>query len=291
MQDFNEYDVVVVLGPTASGKTNYACQLAYEHNGEIISADSRQVYKHLNIGTGKDLESYVVNDTPIPYHLIDIIDPNEQFYLHQYQHLLFDSIANIKQRGKLPIVCGGTGLYLNALYTSYELTAVPENESLRNELLLLSKDQLLQRLQTYSTTHTHHVDTNSEKRIIRGIEVAEYLSHNRLTPVEWKKYKIKWLGINVDKEERNARISKRLINRIENGLIEEVEHLLKNGITHERLQFLGLEYKFISYYLLSQYDKETFIKKLETAIHQFAKRQMTWFRKMEKEIGIEWILP
>jgi tRNA dimethylallyltransferase len=290
LQNFNEYDLVVVLGPTASGKTNYACQLAYNHNGEIISADSRQVYKHLNIGTGKDLESYVVNDTPIPYHLIDIIEPSEQFYLYQYQQLLFDSIADIQQRGKLPIVCGGTGLYLNALYTSYKLTAIPENELLRTELLLLTKNQLLQRLQTYPTIHTHHVDTNSAKRIIRGIEVAEYLSHNPLAPKEWEKYKIKWLGINVNKEERNSRISKRLITRIENGLIEEVEHLLKHGITHERLQFLGLEYKFISYYLLGQYNKETFIKNLETAIHQFSKRQMTWFRKMEKEVSIEWVV-
>ncbi len=289
MQNLNEYDVVVVLGPTASGKTKYACQLAYEHRGEIISADSRQVYKHLNIGTGKDLESYVVNDTPIPYHLIDLLEPNEQFFLHQYQQLAFDCIEDIKQRGKLPIVCGGTGLYLNALYTSYELTAIPKNETLRSELLLLSKEQLLQRLQTYPTKNIQHVDINSEKRIIRGIEVAEYLSHKHLIAKEWKKYKIKWLGIDVTKEERNARISKRLVTRIENGLIEEVEHLLKNGITHERLQFLGLEYKFISLYLLGQYDKQTFMKNLETAIHQFAKRQMTWFRKMEKEVTIEWV--
>lgn len=287
--NFSEYDVVVVLGPTASGKTGFACKLAYEHHGEIISADSRQVYKHLNIGTGKDLESYVVNGHAIPYHLIDIIEPTDQFYLYQFQELLFQTIADIKSRGKLPIVCGGTGLYLSALYNSYELTAVPENMELRKELTGLSKEELLEKLNTFPKSRIQHVDTNSSKRIIRGIEVASYLTSHNIQIKVLPQYKVKYLGIDVSKEERNTRISKRLLHRVENGLIKEGKWLLNNGLTSERMKFLGLEYKFLSEHLSGEYDKATFINNLETAIHQYAKRQMTWFRKMEKEVEIEWV--
>jgi tRNA dimethylallyltransferase len=285
--NFNGYDVVVVLGPTACGKTNFACQLAYTHDGEIISADSRQVYKQLNIGTGKDLDSYIVNGKKIPYHLIDIVEPQEQFYLHQYQGLLFKAIADITSRGKMPIICGGTGLYLSALYTSYELTAVPENLELRHELLLLNKEQLLLRLDSFPESTVAHVDRNSIKRIVRGIEVAEHLSQHQLNPKKLPKYKIKYLQLSITKEARNARISLRLKQRMENGLIEEAEGLLNQGLTHERLRFLGLEYKFLSEYLCDEYDKTLLFSKLETAIQQYAKRQMTWFRRMEREVEME----
>lgn len=288
---FAGYDVIVVLGPTACGKTNFACQLAARYNGEIISADSRQVYRHLTIGTGKDLNAYQVNGQAIPYHLIDIADPDTPFYLHQFQAALFEAIQTIRQKGKLPIVCGGTGLYLSALYTSYELTAVPENEELRNKLRPLDKNELIRQLNTFPEQWTKHVDRQSAKRLIRGIEVATYLQENHLQPTIWPSYTVKYLGLSVSKETRIERISKRLRDRINEGLIAEGEHLLKMGITHERLQFLGLEYKQVSHYLLGQCDKETFIKNLETAIIQYAKRQMTWFRKMEKEVAIEWIDP
>lgn len=288
---FSGYDVIVVLGPTACGKTNFACQLAARYNGEIISADSRQVYRHLNIGTGKDLQSYQVNGQSIPYHLIDIIDPETPFYLHQFQTALFQSIDIIRTRGKLPIVCGGTGLYLSALYTPYELTAVPENPDLRNQLLKLNKDELIRQLDTFPPEYTQHVDRQSVKRLIRGIEIALFQQKNKIQTIIRPSYSVKYIGLSVSKETRIERISARLKERIKEGLIEEGESLLKMGLTHERLQFLGLEYKHLSHYLLGQCDKETFIKNLETSIVQYAKRQMTWFRKMEKEVDIEWINP
>ncbi len=291
MLNLNGYDVIVVLGPTASGKTRFACELAATHNGEIISADSRQVYKRLNIGTGKDLDSYVVNGKSIPYHLIDIVEPDAPFFLHHYQELLFNSIANIRRNGKLPIVCGGTGLYLSALYKTYELTAVPENESLRRTLQTLSKEELLKRLHQFPKPHTQHIDTHSVKRIIRGIEVATYLQSHPTPPKIWPTYNIKYLGIHVSKEVRIKRIRQRLQERLKQGLIQEVEELLASGVSHQRLQFLGLEYKYLSHYLLDQYTETECINLLETAIIQYAKRQMTWFRKMEKEINLEWIEP
>lgn len=291
MLNLNGYDVIVVLGPTASGKTRFACQLAATHNGEIISADSRQVYKRLNIGTGKDLDSYLVNGKPIPYHLIDIVEPDAPFFLHHYQTLLFNSIASIRRNGKLPIVCGGTGLYLSALYKAYELTAVPENETLRRTLQTLSKEELLKRLHQFPAQHTQHIDTHSVKRIIRGIEVAAHLQRHPTPPKIWPTYNIKYIGIHVSKEVRIKRIRERLQERLKHGLIQEAEDLVASGISHQRLQFLGLEYKYLSHYLLGQCTQHECIKNLETAIIQYAKRQMTWFRKMEKEIALEWIDP
>ncbi len=295
----SEYNCLVVLGPTASGKTKLACQLAYALNGEIISADSRQVYKGLNIGAGKDLNEYVVNGKQIPYHLIDIWNTEEQFYLSDYIRELKKAFNDITSRGKLPIICGGTGLYLEVLEKDHSYTQIPENSELRNKLNELNKEELIQKLKSINNELVtlsgvegpeDTIDLNSKKRIIRGIEIAEYLKeHSKLKKKELL-YKPKYIGIKVDTETRNKRIDDRLKYRLEHGLIEEAENLIQLGVSHARLQYLGLEYKFLSYYLLGKITKEELYTKLSTAIHQFAKRQMTWFRRMERQgIKIQWI--
>lgn len=295
----SEYNCLVVLGPTASGKTKLACLLAYALNGEIISADSRQVYKGLNIGAGKDLNEYVVNGKQIPYHLIDIWNTEEQFYLSDYIRELKKAFNDITSRGKLPIICGGTGLYLEVLEKDHSYTQIPENSELRNKLNELSKEELIQKLKSINNELVtlsgvegpeDTIDLNSKKRIIRGIEIAEYLKEHPKLKKEELQYKPKYIGIKVDTETRNKRIDDRLKYRLEHGLIEEAENLIKQGVSHERLQFLGLEYKFLSHYLQRNITKEELYTKLSTAIHQFAKRQMTWFRRMERQgIQIEWI--
>ncbi len=282
---------LVILGPTASGKTQLACELAYHLNGEIISADSRQVYKHLNIGTGKDLEEYNVNGKKINYHLIDIIEPGEQFYLHDFVRELKISFDKISSQNKLPIICGGTGLYLDALHKDFSFTQIKENETLRKELETFSKEELQKHLAGYKNEKLKDVDLASKKRLMRAIEIAEYLKHNKteLKNVDLP-YKPYHIGINLSNEKRKELTYKRLISRLDNGLIEEAENLLKNGMTHERLQFLGLEYKFLSFFLQNKISREELILHLSTAINQFSKRQMTWFRKIEKEgIKINWI--
>lgn len=286
-----KYNCIVVLGPTASGKTHLACQLAYHLNSEIISADSRQVYKGLNIGTGKDLQEYVVNGKSIPYHVIDIVEPGEHFYLHQFTAELKKAFDDMCSRGKIPIICGGTGLYLDALRKDFSFTQIQEDHEWRAQLELLSKDELVERIKKYPTDYTQHVDLNSKKRIIRGIEIAEHFSKNQTVPEKSElPYKPYYLGIKTETELRKKRIAERLVKRVEQGLVEEVQDLLRQGISHERLEFLGLEYKFVSWYLQNKISKEEMARKLQTAIFQFAKRQMTWFRKMEKEgVDIHWI--
>jgi len=282
---------LVILGPTASGKTHLACELAHHLNGEIISADSRQVYKHLNIGTGKDLEEYEVNGKKINYHLIDIVEPGEQFYLHDFVRELKIAFDGIISKNKLPIICGGTGLYLDALQKDFSFTQIKENEILRKELDTLSKEELQKRLKSFKNEKLESVDLDSKKRLIRAIEIAEHLKNNETELIKTDlPYKPYYIGIKIGIEERKESIYKRLIHRLNNDLIEEVEDLLKRGITHERLQFLGLEYKFVSNYLQEKISKEELIVQLSTAINQFSKRQMTWFRKVEKEgVKINWV--
>lgn len=290
----HHYNCLAILGPTASGKTRLACRLAYNLNGEIISADSRQVYKGLDIGTGKDLKEYIIDGYAIPYHLIDICEPGTQFFLHDYMRELRKTFDDILERNKLPVICGGTGLYLEALQKDHSYTQIPENHELREQLQALTKDELILKLDTYKPSEQIlQTDRSSAKRIIRGIEIAEYLTHHpEILQQKALPYKPKYIGIHVSTEERNKRIDKRLKDRLNNGLVEETEQLLAEGITHERLQFLGLEYKFISFYLLGKISKEELFSQLSTAIHQFAKRQMTWFRRMERQgIQIDWIDP
>ncbi len=281
----------MVLGATASGKTSLACQLAYQLNGEIISADSRQVYQLLNIGTGKDLHEYVVNGQTIPYHLIDILPPQEQFYLHQFISKLKIAFQEIRERKKIPIIAGGTGLYLDTLRKDFSLTQIPEDNSLRSDLNLLSKPELLKLLAAYTPSLTKHIDLNSKKRSVRGIEIAEYIKqHGEINKQVITDYLPFCIGIDSDIETRKQRISTRLSHRLENGLIEEVEGLLSLGLSKERLQLFGLEYKFVLLFIENKISKDELLTGLLTAIYQFAKRQMTWFRKMEKEgVKIHWV--
>jgi tRNA dimethylallyltransferase len=281
------YNCIVLTGPTASGKTSLACKIAAQLNGEIISADSRQVYKNLNIGTGKDLQEYVVNGKKINYHLIDIRGPGEQYFLHEFIRDCSETFDKIVAEKKIPIICGGTGLYLDSLRKDLSLTEVKEDPELRMELKTLEKEELIDRLKKFPEANYAHVDLQSKKRIIRAIEVAK---SGRIPSNKETKYKPYYICIDISPEERKNKIKKRLEGRIKEGLAEEAENLLKNGISHERLRFLGLEYKFLSMYLKKEISKEEMQEKLLTAIVQFSKRQMTWFRKMEKEgVELHWV--
>lgn len=285
------YNCIVVLGPTASGKTKLACSIAAALNGEVISADSRQVYKQLDIGTGKDLSEYTVNGKVIPYHLIGIKNPGGQYYLHEFMADCEEAFSEIRERKKIPVICGGTGLYLDALRKDFSFTQVKENFELRTQLEKKEKEELVEMLKKYPPEFTQHADTSSKKRLIRAMEVAVFLEENPgFIQTKNNPYQSYYIGIDISVEERRNKISKRLAERLNNGLIEEAESLIQQGLSHERLQELGLEYKFVSYYLLGKIDKQQLQEQLQTAIFQFAKRQMTWFRKMEKEgVKINWV--
>jgi tRNA dimethylallyltransferase len=285
------HNCIVVLGATASGKTRLACRIAYELNGEIISADSRQVYKQLDIGTGKDLEEYKINEKQVPYHLIDICEPQQQFYLHDFMRECCDAFHSITSREKLPVICGGTGLYLDSLHKDFSYTQIPDDKVFRNEAEKKTREELAEMLNRFPEEYRKNAAIDSKKRTIRAIEIARSLSVSPNKTTEKKNiYNPFYIGIHVTKEERMDLISFRLEQRLKNGLIEEVESLLNKGISHERLQFLGLEYRFLSLFLKNELSFDEMKTKLQTAIIQFSKRQMTWFRKMEKEgIEIHWI--
>ncbi len=285
------YNCIVVLGPTASGKTRFACRLAHALHGGIISADSRQVYRHLDIGTGKDLNEYRVEGKTIPYRMIDIAEPATQFYLHDFTQALRHSFDEFKANGLLPIVCGGTGLYLDALRTDFSLTRIPENPALRKQLEALSKPELTERLQQFPAALIAQVDLSSKKRLIRGIEIAEHTSLTGELPTpEPLPYRPYYIGIQTSLDERQKRITFRLQQRLEQGLIEETEQLLAEGLGHDRLQQLGLEYKYCSLFLQGKLNREELFLALRQAIFQFAKRQMTWFRRMERQgVDIHWV--
>jgi tRNA dimethylallyltransferase len=287
----NKYNCIVVLGPTASGKTRLACQIAHRFNGAIISADSRQVYRHLDIGTGKDLSEYTVNGKKIPYYLIDIREPGVQFYLHEFVQECEMAFKEIISKQQLPLICGGTGLYLDSLVKDFSYTSVAEDPEFRLHAESLSKEELTTQLMSLPDRFRSHADLNSKKRIIRAIEVARAMSagsHSvQSMPKPFRPY---YIGLEVSAEKRKELIEKRLISRIESGLIEEVKNLLSKGITHERLTFLGLEYKMVSSHLRGELTLNELKSKLYTAIVQYSKRQMTWFRKMEKEgVSINWV--
>lgn len=283
------YNSIIITGPTASGKTALAVQLAASMNGAIISADSRQVYRGLNIGTGKDLFEYSINDVNVPYYLIDVADVSTHFHLYDFITQFYEAFQLVEQQKQLPIICGGTGLYLDAVLKKHELAAIPNNTELRYELELLNKEQLIAKLQSYNTPF-EQVDLSSHKRVVRAIEIADYLSRHTKPKANFVDLKPVIFVLDLPKEIRRNKISARLKQRLENGMIEEVQTLLQNGISHERLQFLGLEYQYVSKYLLHETGYDEMFVKLETAIHQYAKRQMTWFRKMEREgFTIHWL--
>ncbi len=283
------YDIIVITGPTASGKTGFAAMLASKTGGEVISADSRQVYRRMDIGTGKDYNDYMVEGKRIPFHMIDIVDPGYRYNVFEYQRDFLDVYRNLKKRNILPVVCGGSGMYLDSIISGYKLIRVPVNQQLRGELADKSLQELTQILGTYRTLH-NKTDTDNRKRAIRAIEIEEYYLKQGEDTEDFPQIKPLILGIRFEREERRRRISSRLGSRLDSGMIEEVRSLLKSGVTEDDLVYYGLEYRHITYYLNGRLSYEEMKKGLETAIHRFAKRQMTWFRRMERRgIKIHWI--
>ncbi len=281
--------LITILGPTASGKTSFATHLAYQLHGEIISADSRQIYRQMDIGTGKDLSDYVVHDTAIPYHLIDIREAGEKYTLFNYQHDFHKAYHDIITRQKLPILCGGTGLYIESVLKGYNLPHVSPNPSLRKALENKTLTELAAILSQYKTLH-NTTDIDTRRRAIRAIEIAEFQSKNPNSRPKYPAIESIVLGIKIDRETRRKNISHRLRKRLDEGLVQEVEQLLNQGITAEQLIYYGLEYKFVTLYLQKKITYKQMFSELEIAIHQFAKRQMTWFRGMERRgFTIHWI--
>ena len=286
----NMKQMITILGPTASGKTLLAADLAHQINGEIISADSRQVYRRMDIGTGKDLEDY----QGVPYHLIDIVEPGTKYNLFQYQQDFYDAYRQIVERGVTPILCGGTGLYIEAVLKGYKLSPVPQDAELRQRLegkTLEELTELLRTLKERNGSVMHNTtDVDSCQRAIRAIEIEEYNLHTDTPKRELPPVDSLVIGVDIDREERRQKITRRLKQRLENGMVEEVKGLLDEGIPAEDLIYYGLEYKFVTEYITGQLTYDEMFKRLEIAIHQFAKRQMTWFRGMERRgFTIHWI--
>lgn len=283
------YELITILGPTASGKTSLASALAYELDTEIISADSRQVYKGMDIGTGKDLADYSVNGKAIPYHLIDICEAGEKYNVFEYQHDFHKVFVEIKAKGKLPILCGGTGMYIESVLKGFKLPAVPENKELRKKLKDKSLEELTEILKKYKPLH-NSTDLDSAKRAIRAIEIEEYTKNQPADYNEFQAVKSLIIGVDIERELRRHRISNRLKARLEEGMINEVKSLLDKGVSAEDLIYYGLEYKFLTQYLIGEISYDEMFSQLEIAIHQFAKRQMTWFRGMERRgFNIRWL--
>ena len=282
--------MITILGPTASGKTPLAAALAREVNGEIISADSRQVYRRMDIGTGKDLSDY----GDIPYHLIDICEPGTKYNLFQYQQDFFDVYQMIVGKGKQPILCGGTGLYIEAVLKGYNLSPVPQNQALRNELDGKSLSELtaiLKDLKAENSSNMHNTtDVDSCQRAIRAIEIETYNKEHPMSLRELPPIPSVIVGVNIDRELRREKITRRLKARLEDGMVDEVRGLLNEGIPAEDLIYYGLEYKYLTEYIIGRLSYDEMFRQLEIAIHQFAKRQMTWFRGMERRgFTIHWI--
>ncbi|MGM0666735.1 MAG: tRNA (adenosine(37)-N6)-dimethylallyltransferase MiaA [Bacteroidota bacterium] len=283
------YDMIIITGPTASGKTGFAALLASTLGAEIISADSRQVYRGMDIGTGKDYEDYIVNGRQIPYHLVDIADPGYRYNVFEYQRDFLDVYHRLKQRKVLPVVCGGSGMYIDSIVSGYRLIKVPLNYELRNRLEEKSLDELTAMLASYKSLH-NKTDVDTRKRAIRAIEIEEYYLHNSGSDHEFPTLRPLIIGIMFDRETRRERISTRLKSRLQSGMIGEVKKLLESGVSADDLVYYGLEYKYICYYLQGRTSYDEMERGLETAIHRFAKRQMTWFRGMERRgITIHWL--
>lgn len=289
-----KYKMITILGPTASGKTSLAAVLAYHLDAEIISADSRQVYQGMDIGTGKDLADYTVASKHIPYHLIDICKAGSKYNVYQYQQDFLEVYNKIRETNKLPILCGGSGLYLEAILKGYHLSTVPPNEELRNQLNEMSHESLIQMLveiQEQLNTKMHNsTDLDSKQRTIRAIEIGKHMLTEADPKTNFPEIPSLIIGVDIDREERRRKITTRLHQRLEEGMIEEVKQLLNQGIAPEDLIYYGLEYKFVTEHIIGKLSYDEMVRQLEIAIHQFAKRQMTWFRGMERRgIKINWI--
>ena len=283
------YDLITVLGPTASGKTRFAVQLADRLGAEIISGDSRQVYCRMDLGTGKDLDDYRIGDRSVPYHLIDIVEPGTKYNVFEYQRDFLEAYNDIHQRGRKAVLCGGTGLYIESVLRAYRLSPVPQNPELRERLADKSLEELTALLATYKSLH-NTTDVDTAQRAIRAIEIEEYYRQTPLDRRPFPKIESLTLGVDVSREVRRERISQRLRKRLDEGMCGEVERLLAEGIKPEDLIYYGLEYKYVTLYVTGQITFDEMAQQLEIAIHQFAKRQMTWFRGMERRgTPILWI--
>lgn len=284
-----KYDLITILGPTASGKTPFAAHLAHKLGSEIISADSRQLYRKMDLGTGKDLIDYTVNGDLVPYHLIDICEPGYRYNLFEYQRDFLTAYNAIRANNKLPILCGGTGLYIESVLKGYRMTPVPENPKLRESLEGLSLEALTAHLQQYKELH-NTTDVDTCKRAIRAIEIQEYYLEHPLEQREFPAINSLIIGVDIDRDLRRQKITNRLRQRLEEGMIDEVRTLINRGIPAEDLIYYGLEYKYLTLYVIGKLTYEDMFTQLETAIHQFAKRQMTWFRGMERRgFHIHWL--
>ena len=286
--------MITILGPTASGKTTLAAHLAARIGGEIISADSRQVYRRMDIGTGKDLDDYVVDGKKIPYHLIDIAEPGTKYNLFQYQQDFHDAYNDIKSRGATPILCGGTGLYIEAALKGYALSPVPQNPELRARLEGKSLEELTGMLvslkQKNGSVMHKTTDVDTAQRAIRAIEIETYNAEHPTEERQMPKIDSLVIGVNIDRESRREKITKRLRQRLENGMVEEIRSIIDSGVAPEDLIYYGLEYKYVTEYVIGKTTYDEMFRSLEIAIHQFAKRQMTWFRGMERRgTVIHWI--
>lgn len=285
----NNYELITILGPTASGKTALAAALAARLDTEIISADSRQLYRGMDIGTGKDLADYVVDGKSIPYHLIDICDPGYKYNVFEYQHDFFRVFTSLRDRGLVPILCGGTGLYIEAVLKGYKLLDVPPNPALRERLREKSLPELEILLASYKVLH-NKTDVDSVQRAIRAIEIEEFYRTQAPDVREYAPLNSLLVGVAIDRELRREKISKRLRARLDEGMVDEVRRILSNGVAPEDLIYYGLEYKFLTLYIIGKLTYEEMVSQLEIAIHQFAKRQMTWFRGMERRgCTIHWL--
>ena len=285
----HSYNLVTILGPTACGKTTLAVALANRLNTAVISADSRQVYRSMDLGTGKDLGEYVIDGREIPYHLIDIVDAGYKYNVFEYQRDFLKVYQALRAEGQTPVLCGGTGMYLESVLRGYRLVEVPENRALRASLEDKSLDELTEILRGYKQLH-NTTDVDTCKRAIRAIEIEEYYQANDVNVREFPEIKSLTIGLDVSRELRRERISRRLRERLEQGMVEEVRSILATGVSPEDLIYYGLEYKYLTMYVIGQLTYDEMVGQLEIAIHQFAKRQMTYFRGMERRgVPIHWI--
>lgn len=281
--------IAVILGPTATGKTRLAALLAHAVNGEIISADSRQVYRGMDWGTGKDYEDYVVEGVSVPYHLIDVCDAGDKYNVFRYQQDFVQAFNDITARNHPVVVCGGTGMYLEAALKGFELVNVPPDEAFRAECEERTFDDMAAELRSYKDLH-NNTDLDTRKRLVRALEIERYMRNHALDTYEYPQFKYTLIGVDVDRELRRDRVTARLKSRVDSGLVAEVERLIAQGVSPETLIYYGLEYKFVTMYVTGQIAYSEMLAQLNIAIHQFAKRQMTWFRGMERRgFHIHWI--
>ena len=283
------YNLVTILGPTACGKTSLAVALADHLKTAVISADSRQVYCSMDLGTGKDLDEYMIDGREVPYHLIDIVDAGYKYNVFEYQRDFLKVYEALRAEGQIPVLCGGTGMYLESVLRGYRLVEVPENKELRASLADKSLDELTEMLRCYKQLH-NTTDVDTCKRAIRAIEIEEFYRANDVNVCQFPKIKSLTIGLDVSRELRRERISRRLRERLELGMVDEVRGILASGVSPEDLIYYGLEYKYLTMYIIGQLTYEEMVSQLEIAIHQFAKRQMTYFRGMERRgVPIHWI--